>query len=330
MHPSGLPICAWVLWALSIGILLSDWFLRSKFALPYLGASLKLNSKEKFHLKLTNTGKDQIQGVGTTNVFDDSKNHCVWMQCKFQNNRSTLGLIRKWNYNSVTSEIESEETRLSVGVVAIVPLSIGFAFFLFQSIKFPFQSIFFVFIAAVVPIINWVIAYNRLKRESDWTLEKITESGIKNQVPKSDSTKEVVIFKVPFGKHAFYQFIFLIICAIIQFVGKIEMSNPYFMLTGIHFIVTAIYYQYRTRTAFDNHFRGELKSDFGSVDVATLFFGKKVGDQSGDYLKLVAEIRRSIYLTLCIFFSTVIGAIALEILQTAMRNNGIICSSIKF
>lgn len=148
---------------------LLDFFLRKYFTKLYLRISIPILKKTvNGNLIKKDLRKDKILDVGETKILFDSFENNIWLQCKFKNNRSTLGLIKKWKIDGGDRSLISEEIRLSFGIFFLLILY----FIVLYHTNMISQYMYLLFVFAI--FINYMFAYNRLNKESKSTLSEIS------------------------------------------------------------------------------------------------------------------------------------------------------------
>lgn len=156
----------------------ADFLLRSKFAKKYLRLSIPVFSKtEEKIVNADGLVDSKIYELENSKLIYDAPENTIWLQCKFKNNRSTLGLIQKIAISKDGKGISSRQPRLSLGAFFTIICALGlisvqteqYAHIAPDLIHIKFFPVFFI----LGMIINYVFAYRRLNKETDQALAEL-------------------------------------------------------------------------------------------------------------------------------------------------------------
>lgn len=161
------------LWGALICLTLLDFYLRWRFNIPYLGYSLPVRTRQlNKRVNLLSLTPGKIIETESTKYLFDVESSGIWLQCRFKNRQSTLGLLKSYKVGPDRQTIVTEQVRISLGVVLNAIAFIPFLYIVNQSHPLLSNSPEILIVIPVVMLINFAIAYRRLERESMETIRK--------------------------------------------------------------------------------------------------------------------------------------------------------------
>jgi hypothetical protein len=177
-----IAIIYWIISVILIGV---DFLLRRRFDLWYLNLSIPIFRKKiNDSLCLIQEEANKIHRLADTKYYIDQTGSNIWLQCNFKNRRSTLGLLKRWKYLASNKRITEEQTRISIGIIFAGIFIALMLFNYLENIGLEFGkdvslNFFYIFVC-IVMIINYSFAFNRLRKESRESLNKISKIKLGN------------------------------------------------------------------------------------------------------------------------------------------------------